>query len=252
MTAVEYIQSLERKVEELEGLLDRNGIKQSEDGSTSPLSPASRGTDPRDMAAKTPKTPPKAADVGPMIWRSNKSSASVSGDEDVIETMVGTGEYDKNQTSNVERYRGSFAGLSLLRRVHNLCKHVSGKHVSGISEAETLQDDLVSAFDFGSQDLDLVVPYEAFAMLPSRAEMDHAIDVVVNQACCNMQFVDRPTLEYVANEVYTERVIYMQSQGTPRHSSRKHFALVYAVLALGRRFEVTPPGEGGNAPSTRG
>lgn len=189
-------------------------------------------------------------DSGPVIWRSNKSSASASGDEDVIETMVGAGEYDKNQTSNFERYRGSFAGLSLLRRVQNLCKHVSG--VRKGSDAEPLSDDFISAFDFGSQDLDLVVPYEAFAMLPSRVEMDHAIDVVVNQACCNLQFVDRPTLEYVANEVYTERVIYMQSQGTPRHSSRKHFALVYAVLALGRRFESTPNGDASNAQSTRG
>lgn len=252
MTAVEYIQSLERKVEDLESLLDRNGLKPSEDGSTSPLSPAS-ATKPNGSswsAAKTPNTPSAAVDGGPVIWHSHKSSASASGDEDVIETMVGAGEYDKNQTSNAERYRGSFAGLSLLRRVHNLCKHVSGVRKNG--DPEPSQDDFISAFDFGSQDLDLVVPYEAFAMLPSRAEMDHAIDIVVNQACCNMQFVDRPTLEYVANEVYTERVIYMQSQGTPRHSSRKHFALVYAVLALGRRFESAPSGDATNTQSTRG
>lgn len=247
---MEYIQSLERKVDDLEALLDQHGLKPSYDGSTSPLSPASKQNGTPFPTVKTPTTPPKPADVGPVIWRSNKSSASVSGDEDVIETMVGAGEYDKNQTSNAERYRGSFAGLSLLRRVHNLCKHVSGAPKT--SEAETWQDDFVSAFDFGAQDQDLAVPYEAFAMLPSRAEMDHAIDIVVNQACCNMQFVDRPTLEYVANEVYTERVVYMQSQGTPRHSSRKHFALVYAVLALGRRFESAPPGQAGNTQSTRG
>lgn len=250
MTAVEYIQSLERKVEELEGLLDRNGLKPSENGSTSPMSPVSKQNGTPYTLDKTPRTPPKPADVGPVVWRSNKSSASASGDEDVIETMVGAGEYDKNQASNAERYRGSFAGLSLLRRVHNLCKHVSGMRKN--SEADPLQDDFISAFDFGTQDLDLVVPYEAFAMLPSRVEMDHAIDIVVNQACCNMQFVERSTLEYVANEVYTERVIYMQSQGTPRHSSRKHFALVYAVLALGRRFESGPFGEAGNSQSTRG
>lgn len=250
---MEYIQQLERKVEDLEGLLDRNGLRQDEESSVSPVSPASKRNGSSWAAAKTPQTPPmKVADVGPVIWRSNKSSASASGDEDVIETMVGAGEYDQSQVNHAERYRGSFAGLSLLRRVHNLCKHVSGGMQKNADSAETLQDDFISAFDFGAQDLDLVVPYEAFAMLPSRIEMDQAIDIVVNQACCNLQFVDRPTLEYVANEVYTERVIYMQSQGTPRHSSRKHFALVYAVLALGRRFQSASSTDSAITQGTRG
>jgi hypothetical protein len=119
-----------------------------------------------------------------------KSAASVSAsDEDVIETMVSAGEYDSPHTSSFERYRGSFAGLSLLRRVHNLCKDVSARRKN--SDVEALQDDFIHAFDFASPNNDSAIPWDSFAMLPPRANLHQAIDIVVNQACCNLQFLGK-------------------------------------------------------------
>ncbi|KAK5168206.1 Gypsy retrotransposon integrase-like protein 1 [Saxophila tyrrhenica] len=261
MTAVEYIQSLERKVEDLEMALDRESAR----GSSSPASPMtirsdrngpSSSTDtptasqasmppPQTSAPPLPPAPPSSTPFtngahadAPQAGKSSGTPA----DEDVIETMVGAGEYDSPHASSFERYRGSFAGLSLLRRVHDLCKDASASRKN--SEVETLQDDFIHAFDFDSPENDSSIPWDAFAMLPSRANFDRAIDVVVNQACCNMQFLDRPTLEEIARQVYAE------TEKDSKHYSRKPLALLYAVLALARRFE--PAQSGDPAQGTRG
>jgi hypothetical protein len=159
-----------------------------------------------------------------VLVASGNASATGSEDDVVIETMVGADEQDSS-----EKYRGSFAGLSLLKRVHNLCKHVSANRKN--SDVEALQDDFTHAFDFASPVSDSSISWDAFVMLPSRDSFNRAIDVVVDQACCNMQFLDRITLEQTAREVYAE------NEEEPRRPSRKPLSLIYAVLALGRRFE---------------
>ncbi|KAK3714464.1 Gypsy retrotransposon integrase-like protein 1 [Vermiconidia calcicola] len=242
MTSVEYIQTLEQKVEELEGLLERDGPNDL-DETSDPPTPSSRQDDRPWPASETPASSniPSVRDLVHM--RSGKPAIS-GADEDVIETMVGAGEHDSPHTSSFERYRGSFAGLSLLRRVHNLCKDVSTSQK--YSDSEALQDDFIHAFDFASPNSDSSVPWEAYVMLPSRTNFDHAIDTVVNQACCNMQFLDRPALEDIAKHVYAE------SEGESRHQSRKPLALLYAVLALARRFEPTAAGEPASAQDVKG
>lgn len=256
MTAVEYIQSLERKVEELEGLLGRESSGSQH--TSTPMSPPSRLGDGMELENETPRqtiSPAKTTDIATASMGATSRTAastvtassatarpgqpSTSGsDEDVIETMVGAGEYDSPHASSFERYRGSFAGLSLLRRVHNLCKRMSGSQDPN-GNSEELQDDFIHAFDFESPDHDSSIPWDAFALLPSRESFDRAVDVVVNQACCNLQFLDRPTLERIANQVYAE------SESESRHMSRKPFALLYAVVALSRRFEPGSPKDAG-------
>ena len=257
MTAVEYIQSLERKVEELEAVLDRDSSLNHEEVSTPPTPPSGQGDKPFPESSVPSASPTlgnrPAQEDGPAPENGPSSAAICSGnssvsasDEDVIETMVGTGEHDSPHTDSFERYRGSFAGLSLLRRVHNLCMqraHASTARKN--SDAEALQDDFIHAFDFASPDSESSIPWDAFVMLPSRDSVDRAIDIVVNQACCNMQFLDRLTLEQIAVQVYAE------AEGEPRRQSRKPLALLYAILALSRRFEPVS-GDGTTAQSIRG
>lgn len=226
MTAVEYIQSLERKVEELESLLNRNGLHTLDNASTPPSSRSGQDDDEQPWRTSAePATPQKHSDVpASIIVGSGKSSAAGSEEDVVIETMVGADEHPPS-----ERYRGSFAGLSLLKRVHNLCKHVSAKKKN--SGIEALQDDFIHAFDFASPVSDSSISWDAFVMLPSRDSFNRAIDIVIDQACCNMQFLDRAALEQAARQVYAE------NEEEPRRPARKPLALIYAVLALGRRFE---------------
>ena len=97
--------------------------------------------------------------------------------------MVGAEEPNSPHNSSFERYRGSFAGLSLLQRVHNLCRHVSAtKNNADAKALQDLQDDFIHAFDFASPDSDSSISLDAVVMLPAKDSFDRAIDVVVNQA----------------------------------------------------------------------
>jgi hypothetical protein len=162
---------------------------------------------------------------------SGQSQLHVS-DEDVIETMVGAREDNPANARSLEHYRGSFAGLSLLQRVQNLCRHLSGMPRSPTTEE--LEDDFVRAFDFTPPSLSSTNSWGAFPLLPLPESMDHAIDVVVNQACSNMQFLDCCSLRSIARHVYAE----VETESNNR--DRKSLALLYAVLALARRFEGMP------------
>ena len=244
MTAVEYIQSLERKVEELEGLLDRDSSRAREEVSTPPTPPSVQD-DKAWCASPARSSPPKLRKASTSVDALPSKSSTSENDEDVIETMVGATEEYSPRSGSFERYRGSFAGLSLLRRVQNLCKHVSATRRN--TDADALQEDFIQAFDFASPDSDSSIPWNAFVMLPSKESFDRAIDVVSNQACCNVQFLmDRPALEDIARQVYAA------SEGEPRHQSRKPLALLYAILALSRRFEPVTSGEAASAQNIRG
>lgn len=207
MTAVEYIQSLERKVEELEGLLDGDSTRGADDASSPPTPLNNRSERLRRPSLDTPTSsgtsqPSAQVSFAPLpsalgssitsnanVAQSGQSSPSDSDDDFLVETMVGAGEYDSPHASSFERYRGSFAGLSLLERVQNLCIHASANRKN--PNVETVQDEFIHAFDFASPDNESSIPWDAFAMLPSRANFDRAIDIVVDQACCNMQFLGR-------------------------------------------------------------
>ena len=240
MTAIEYIQSLEARVEELEGLLNRDGSQNQEGVSTPPTPPSGQDDQPWSASTLRPSSPNTVKRHSSSLAHPSKLSTLAS-DEDVIGTMVGTGEHDPSHTSSFRKYRGSFAGLSLLDRVQNLCKHVSATKNSDV------ESDFIQTFDFASPEKsDSSIPWDAFVMLPSRSTIDRAIDTVVNQACCNMQFLDRETLEHIAQQVYTE------TETESLHQSRKPLALLYAVLALSRRFEPVSAADTANAQNVKG
>lgn len=100
--------------------------------------------------------------------------------DDMIETMVAAREDDLVNVRSLEHYRGGFAGLSLLQRGQSLFRHLSGMPLS--PTAEGLVDDFVHTFDFKAPSSMSTISWEAFPLLPLPKAMDHAIDVVVDQA----------------------------------------------------------------------
>lgn len=244
MTATAYIQSLEKRLGEFEATLSgREGRLNGEPGSDGDAfagsTPAAVVT-PSVPAVPTASSDARRTDIVP--------SPAKHADEDIIETMVDANDGGRTgQTpggfngSNVwDSHRGSFAGLSILRRVHDLCRSVSGLQQD--KAADQLEDDLTHAFDIAPPDADSTISWEAFVLLPPRDKLDHAVEVVVDQACCNMQFLDREQLHRVVEDVYEET-----DSETTSHA-RKPLALIYAVLALSRRYDSTIP----PAPGTKG
>ena len=219
MTTAMYIKSLEQKVYQLEEKLDGQfmdgGI--ANDQRCAPDS-MRRHDDSAEWPDKTPRQPSAQSETSAL-------------DEDVIETMVGAREGDRTCANSLEYYRGRFAGLSLLQRVQNLCRYLSG--ISRSPFTEEAEDQFVHAFNFLPPSCRPTVSLEACPLVPPPEVMDYAIDVVVNQACANIQFLDRDNLHSIARHVYAKA-----ETGSRDHLS-KALALLYAVLALAKRFEGT-------------
>ncbi|KAK0925842.1 Gypsy retrotransposon integrase-like protein 1 [Friedmanniomyces endolithicus] len=158
--------------------------------------------------------------------------------DDMIETIVGADERhlngtpsDRNENATQEpidlvRDPGDYGGLSLLRRVHKLCKHVSGMKLDG--DIDLPNHDLSASFEVAPPDTDPSISWETFALLPSCESVTKAIDIVVDEATCNMHFLTRANLQQTADEVFED----METESTAH--ARRPLALIYAVVALRR------------------
>lgn len=219
MTTALYIKSLEKKVCDLEELLDRQATR-------------SDGLEGYGGAPGSARLSNGRAEHATESSSQSSARSEPRASDEVIETMIGARENDLFNARSLEHYRGSFAGLSLLQRVQNLCRHLSG--MSRSPATEELEDDFVRAFDFTPPSSRSTVSLETVPLLPLPDNMDHAIDVVVNQASCNMQFLDCHSLRSIARHIYAE------TETESRDGHGKSLALLYAVLALARRFEVVP------------
>lgn len=69
-------------------------------------------------------------------------------------------------------------------------------------------------------------------MLPSRDTVSHAIETVVNRANCNVCFLDHNSLHSVAEESF------QAVENGYIKASRKPLSLLFAVLALSKRFDA--------------
>lgn len=206
-----YISRLEKKVEELERMLERrpsaSAVSCQAHESLPPSSPA--GT----FSAEEDEEPSEDASL----------------EHEMIETMVKIDDVE-TQATNPSQYRGSFSGLSLLQRLHSLCRSVSGLRQGSNDDAAS--DDIVHAFDGQLPDELSPTSLNAFALLPNKERMCQYIDVVVKEACCNIQFLSMPALLTTVNHMYEEKDHDLAQQ------DRRHLALLYAITALGRRFEL--------------
>lgn len=149
---------------------------------------------------------------------------------DMIETMVKIDDVD-SADSDMKQYWGSFSGLSLLQRMHNLCRHVSG--LRQVSDGDAAGDDIVHAFDGRLPDEFTPLSFNAFSLLPDKARLRFYIDIVMKDACCNLQFLTWPAMRRTVTYMYEEKDHDLGPE------DRRNLALLYAIMAVGRRFEQT-------------
>ncbi|KAK0303658.1 Gypsy retrotransposon integrase-like protein 1 [Friedmanniomyces endolithicus] len=230
MTSTEYIKSLEKKVSEvrqadadtsqesyadclqLEGLLGR---PESSTKST-PLE--------HEPTSATPSEQGSADDVIEMIVDRDDASRRSSRPPGTVPEAHPS--LDPTQ---------AFGGLSLLKRVHKLCKHVSRQKQDGERYLE--EDDLSMGFEVAPPESDGSTSWEAFALLPDRPTIDRAIEILASEACCNMQFLDSATLRAAADDVFAE----LEDDSTPH--ARQPLALIYSAMALSRLHHPVEPGD---------
>lgn len=153
----------------------------------------------------------------------------IPSEDDVLETMVSTSDQRPAGKQSEERYWGQFSGLSLLQRMRKLCGSVAGLHQS--QDGESCEDDFADAFDSALPPQGSPGGWDAFALLPSEKRLSQCIDVALNDGCCLLKFVDRSSIDELVRHIYdTDSFEY-----TPQ--DRKSLALIFSILAVGRRFE---------------
>lgn len=152
-------------------------------------------------------------------------------EDDVLETMIPSrGPYSR-QHSHDDKYWGHFAGLSLLQRMRKLCGQVAGLHQTA-SKGDSVEDDFVQSFDTAPPPESTAGSWDAFALLPSKDRLIKCVDIATDQACCLLNFLDRNEVSKMVDRIQnTDNLDYSIED-------RKSLALLFAILALGRRFEV--------------
>lgn len=158
--------------------------------------------------------------------------SAISSDDEVLETMVGVGNEDSPVWRDVPRgYWGHFAGLSLLQRMRKLCTQVAGLHCKS-QEGDSIEDDFVHAFDSASPPDANIGSWDAFALLPPKERLLKYVDIATNQACCLLTFMDRNSIDEIIAHLYDADSIEYTTD------DRRSLSLLFALLALGRRFET--------------
>ncbi|KAK1060962.1 Gypsy retrotransposon integrase-like protein 1 [Friedmanniomyces endolithicus] len=230
MTSTEYIKSLEKKVSEVCHATADTSQESYADG----LQLEGLLGRPESSTKSTPvdHDPPSASP-------SEKGPA-----DDVIEMIVDRDDGSRRSSrlhGTVPEAHPSldptqaFGGLSLLKRVHKLCKHVSRQKQDGENQLE--DDDLSMGFEVAPPESDGSTSWEAFALLPDRPTIDRAIEILGSEACCNMQFLDGATLRAAADDVFAE----LEDDSTPH--ARQPLALIYSAMALSRLHHPVSPAD---------
>ncbi|KAK4972507.1 hypothetical protein LTR28_012510, partial [Elasticomyces elasticus] len=232
-----YLQHLERKVQELEALLrhpDSAGkLRQHRSD------PSRTRSEP--VGTRQNYQPPAQLDHNSNSQDSSRyrdQTASSEDDDDIIETIVSTSDGAYRRPGDSENVRGQFAGLSLLQRIRSLCSDLSGQRDSA-EDDESCQS-FANAFDVASPDEEHESGSDSLALLPTKDKLFRRLDVAFDQALALMYCIDR---DEIAEKVHR---LYDKEPDDYDKDDRKSLALIYALLALGRRFENddTKPSEG--------
>ncbi|KAK4989692.1 Gypsy retrotransposon integrase-like protein 1 [Elasticomyces elasticus] len=232
-----YLQHLERKVQELEALLrhPESASKLRQHRSD----PSRTRSEP--VGTRQNYQPPAQLDHNSNSQDSARyrdQTASSEDDDDIIETIVSTSDGAYRRPGDSENVRGQFAGLSLLQRIRSLCSDLSGQrdHAEDDESCQSFAD----AFDIASPDEKHESGSDSPALLPTKDKLFRRLDVAFDQALALMYCIDR---DEIADKVHR---LYDKEPDDYDKDDRKSLALIYALLALGRRFENddTKPSEG--------
>ena len=147
---------------------------------------------------------------------------------DLVETLVNPDDdfLYLNPSNSTQRFHGKYAGLSVLRRVRALCDSVSGSATNTAAG-----QDLVEAFDSLLLDPPMQTSFTTFAPLPDQHRTRKLLEIVMDEALCCQEYIDR-------EEIWTNvQRLYTQDPSDLSRTEQKSLALLYALLAIGRRWE---------------
>lgn len=113
--------------------------------------------------------------------------------------------------------------------MRKLCSSVAGMHQS--HEGDFHEDDFVDSFDTACPPAS-AASWDAFALLPNQDRLMKCVNIALDNASCLLTFMNRGSLERIISHIYdTDELEY-----TPE--DRRYLALLFAMLAVGRRFET--------------
>lgn len=124
-------------------------------------------------------------------------------------------------------YHGQFGGLSVLRAVRDLCGHPT--QVRGGSFVDITGTDMAEAFDSPYLDFPSHNHMAEFAILPSPQRLTNTITIALECSLTCKEFIDRDELWPQIN------ALYAKDPEDFTRSDKSFLALVYALMALGRR-----------------
>jgi hypothetical protein len=156
------------------------------------------------------------------------SEALQQPDLDLVETLVNPNDdfLYLNPSNSTQRFHGRYAGLSVLRRVRALCDSVSGSATNTAAG-----QDLVEAFDSLLLDPPMRTSFTTFAPLPDLERTRKLLEIALDEALCLQEYIDRVELWTSVQRLYT-----LDPSDLSR-TEQKSLALLYALLAIGRRWE---------------
>ena len=161
--------------------------------------------------------------------RGNQAEAKQS----LLDTLIGPEDDHVMAADGIHgsRYYGHFGGLSVLQTVRSLCGPGSlDDDLAGIS--------LAAAFDSSLLDLPARNHIAEFALLPPIEHLKETITTALDAALICKECLERDEL-WVPVEA-----LYMRDPDDYDRADRSFLALVYALLALGRRHGQHDAGSG--------
>lgn len=128
--------------------------------------------------------------------------------------------------------RGPSSSLDMLCRVVTMCGELTGIDY-GIAECQASR--LTAAFENSpALDQSAQVPrnHRTFLNLPPKDQLSRCVDIALEKACPLLQFISRSTIDSATESVYNFQV------GPDNKEVQRSFALLYILVALGKRFEA--------------
>lgn len=218
-----YVAHLEKKVEELEGRIRKGSVAsdastdEAKSTSQSPRFGSSLRTSPTAMEA------PSLPAVGPLAPRQIIFPSDYSFRDPMISSS------DSMINTITSEPRGKPFGIDVLRQLWNFCNQISSPPISNRPESSIK---LAQALDSPTPVDSLPINPSGPPLLPAKAMVLRWIGIAFAECFTLWPFVDRSQVERTAFRLYNTSTFGHDE------NDRDDLALLYALVALGQRFDM--------------
>ena len=171
--------------------------------------------------------PSNAPQISLGSYSPNSEDDSEDGQPSLLDTMIATTAQLFIDTRGKYRYQGHSAGFTLLGYVQD--------RINNLLQESSANDgwepfDVWKAFDRPTPIDKHIYTNEHSDCLPSRAAAQVLTDIALDDGCCLMSFIHRPTFSRLLDEIYVN--------GPNSADANEFLPVLYAALALGTLFTV--------------